>query len=256
MTHCWRDRNDALGSQLPETAIRLSAVMQTLAALLVATPIFGMSLELDPALFEAPTPVPAMSGALFEVAPAAVDPAAMNATRDLIRKRAKLGKVHKWMGIATWSAMTLTVISGYIQYHNQYGFFAGQGSNPCVTGHAIFGQKQCRGTPSLHLALSTLTGALYFTTFGLSFAMPDPLHVSEGKGRFARRLRTHKILRWVHFGGMMTQILLGVVVANSRAFGLDRANDYKTMRALATVHLMTGFVTYGALTWAGALMAF
>jgi hypothetical protein len=38
-------------------------------------------------------------------------------------------------------------------------------------------------------------------------------------------------------------------------FGLDRANDYGTMQALATVHMATGLVTYGTLTWAGARMA-
>jgi hypothetical protein len=65
----------------------------------------------------------------------------------------------------------------------------------------------------------------------------------------------HKLLRWVHFGGMLAQIALGIVIANDIG-GLDRANDYDTLQTLATVHLATGVITYGALTWAGALMTF
>ena len=65
----------------------------------------------------------------------------------------------------------------------------------------------------------------------------------------------HKLLRWVHFGGMVAQILLGMAMSNG-VLGLDRANDYGTLRTLATVHLATGLITYGALTWAGALMTF
>ena len=86
--------------------------------------------------------------------------------------------------------------------------------------------------------------------------MPDPLGVSEGNSDFARKLRTHKILRWVTFAGMLAQIGLGVVIANGDWFGMDRANNYKTLRALATAHLALGTVTWGALTWAGSIMLF
>jgi hypothetical protein len=110
--------------------------------------------------------------------------------------------------------------------------------------------------PTAHATLIALTGASYFTTFGLSFAMPDPLGVSEGDGQFAKRLRTHKVLRWVTFAGMLTQIVLGIASANSEWFGLDRANDYKAVRGLATAHLAVSLVTYGAMTWAGAIMIF
>jgi hypothetical protein len=54
---------------------------------------------------------------------------------------------------------------------------------------------------------------------------------------------------------MVAQILLGIVMAHS-LLGLDRANNYGTMQALATVHMGLGLVTWGALTWAGALMTF
>ena len=74
------------------------------------------------------------------------------------------------------------------------------------------------------------------------------------RSAFARSLRTHKWLRWVHFGGMAVQAVLGVFSANSDLIGLDRANDYTTLQALSTVHLTTGLLTLGALTWAALLM--
>jgi hypothetical protein len=99
-----------------------------------------------------------------------------------------------------------------------------------------------------------ITSALYVTTFGLSVLMPDPDNADEGDSEYAETLSLHKTLRWVHAGGMLVQLLLGIVVANGDAFGLDRANDYGTLQALGTVHLATGLITYGALTWAMSLM--
>jgi cytochrome b561 len=177
-------------------------------------------------------------------------------TAELIKKRNKIKKVHKWFGISTWSLMTLSVVSGFIQFHNQYGWWQSQATNPCVQGSAIFTQDACSGVPIAHATLIAVTSAAYFTTFGLSFAMPDPLGVSEGNSDFARKLRTHKVLRWVTFAGMIAQIGLGIASANSEWFGLDRANDYKALRGLATAHLAVSLFTYGAMTWAGAIMVF
>ncbi len=171
------------------------------------------------------------------------------------RRRNDLVKIHRPLGIATWAAMTATVGLGIIQYYNLYGFGAGQGDNPCVQGNAIFGQSQCSGTPWPHAIAAGLTTGLYAATFTISLMMPDPDDLSSGKGEFASTLRMHKLLRWVHFGGMVAQAVLGIIIANN-VLGLDRANDYGTLQALSTVHLGVGLVTYGALTWAGALMTF
>jgi hypothetical protein len=196
--------------------------MGPLTALLFATPLFGLSLNIDPSVGQPPAVI--------------IDAGAVLAVQV--------------------SMMTVTVAAGFIQFYNKYGWWDSQANNPCVRGDAIFGQGQCSGQPTLHLTLGVLTSALYFTTFGLSFAMPDPLKVSEGNSDFARKLRTHKILRWVTFAGMLAQIGLGVAIANSNAFGLDRANNYKTLRALATTHLALGLVTWGAMTWTGSIMLF
>jgi len=230
--------------------------MGPLTALLLATPVFGFSLSIDSSL-DTPPAVVVDPGVVLQVEVSAeLDQPSEPTTADLVRKRNKLKRIHKGFGIATWSVMTLTVVAGFIQFYNQYGWWYSQGATPCVQGTAVFGQSQCSGTPTLHLTLGVVTAALYFTTFGLSVAMPDPLNVSEGDSEFARKLRTHKALRWVTFAGMLAQIGLGLVIANPEWFGIDRANNYNTLRALATTHLAVGAVTWGALTWQGAIMLF
>jgi hypothetical protein len=149
----------------------------------------------------------------------------------------------------------LAVIAGVIQYRNLYGapFVTDLKDTPCVTGDASINQNQCSGTPWFHAITGFTAGALYFTTLGLAVAMPDPDNASEGNSKYAKTLRTHKLLRWVHLAGMVSQMVLGIVIANPK-LGLDRANDYSTMKALSGVHLVTGLVTLGALSWAGTIM--
>lgn len=231
--------------------------MGSLTALLVATPIFGLSLQLDvnPALDLSVQTLPAIEASV-EVGAGEEHEESGSSYADQMRRRNSLADLHRPFGIATWGAMTVTTVLGVIQYYNLYGFFADQGSNPCVEGSAIFGQGQCSGTPVLHLAAAGVTTGLYATTFTLALMMPDPDNLSEGPGEFASTLRLHKFLRWIHFGGMLAQVVLGVLVANPDLIGLNRANDYGTLQALATVHLASGLISYGALTWAGALMTF
>jgi hypothetical protein len=215
-----------------------------------------MTLHIDASMLEAPAlAVDPRAFFAVDVSTKLEEPKGPS-TADLIRKRNKIKKVHKWFGITSWSLMTLSVASGFVQFYNQYGWWRSQATNPCVQGNAVFTQKACSGVPTAHLVLNTLTSAAYFTTFGLSFAMPDPLKVSEGNSDFARKLRTHKVLRWVTFAGMIAQIGLGIASANSEWFGLDRANDYKALRGIATAHMAVSLVTYGAMTWAGAIMIF
>lgn len=245
--------------------------MIALATLLLATPVFGFSLQaptdgLQPQLVLAAGSTgstrisPMLAAALAaDEATAGSDkapvPDSERIYREETKERNKLAKQHRLLGLSTWGAMTVTVALGAIQYYNLYGFGAGVGSNPCVKGDAIFGQGQCYGTPWPHAIAAGVTTALYTTTFTISLLMPDPDDLANGKGEFADTLRLHKLLRWVHFGGMVAQILLGTVIGTDVA-GLDRANDYGTLQALATVHLAAGLITYGAMTWAGALMTF
>jgi hypothetical protein len=98
------------------------------------------------------------------------------------------------------------------------------------------------------------TSVLYTATFALSLAMPDPNHVSEGRGAFAERVRGHQILRWIHLAGMVIQSVLGLGIANDW-FG-DRANDYEALQGLAAVHQFVGWTTWFTVGLAGAIMLF
>jgi len=244
--------------------------MGPLTALLLATPIFGFALappQLD-GLPQAAMPVAAQVessvnldvqtdgddgvGSATGAAPTAAGPADQAVYVQQLRKRAKLAKIHRTLGIATWAATALATVSGTIQYRNLYGGGKLE-DTPCVQGDATFGQKQCYGSPLVHAIPGFVAGGLYFSTMGLQLAMPDPDHASVGDSKFAKTLRTHKILRWVHLTGMVTQMVLGIVMANPK-IGLDRANDYDTLQTLARVHLASGYMTLGALTWAGTIM--
>jgi hypothetical protein len=233
-----------------------------LAALLFATPIFGLALEppaIDAALITAPIGVYASLDPEIVAQTSAAADAVDEAEEDRryteqVRQRRELGQIHRALGIATWVSMTATVVLGFIQYYNLYGFGAGQDTNPCAAGSAVFGQEQCYGNPWPHRISAITTSALYTATFALSFAMPDPNHASEGNGAFADHLRIHQVLRWVHLAGMLAQVGIGIALA-SGAFG-DRANDYSTLQAVAVVHQVIGWTTWGALTAAGAIMLF
>lgn len=267
--------------------------MSTLAALALATPIFGFALSPpsgDLMLSPPPgsllrVPVFAQVGAadddddggeadaedalpadaepadpeLAEDGPADDEPAAEGPTgSDLasqLRTRQDVAAVHRAFGIATWGAMLVTVALGAIQYYNLYGFGGTLENNPCVNGEAIFGQDQCWGVPWPHRISALTTATLYTATFVMSFLMPDPLDASEGDSEFANNLRIHETLRWVHLGGMLAQMFLGLASANDW-FGTDRANDFEASQALASVHLGIGIATFAVLTAAGAIMIF
>jgi hypothetical protein len=210
-------------------------------------------------------PTPPLTDPVLPAAPVVPRPRAVAArapTVDLaearyehdLRERTSIAKIHRVAGISTWISMGVTLLFGGFQFHNLYGEWADVNHNPCATGRGlIFGADQCYDGPWLHAITEGVTTALYFTTFTLSLLMPDPDHADGGNGAFANNLRWHEALRWVHLGGMIAQIILGLVMANAR---LDRANDYDLLEALATVHMGIGIVTYGALTAAAALMTF
>ena len=253
-------------------------------ALILATPLFGLSLTpptLDGAMLGTPDivvdvaaslPMPGLlqvrdgspddealaaesGGSVPEVqAPSAAAQAEEDArySADVARRR-EVGQVHRALGIATWIAMTANLVVGMFQYNDLYGFGAGQDRNPCASGNGLI-LNECYGDPYAHIISATTTSVLYGATFILSLAMPDPNQASEGNGEFAQRLRIHEVLRWIHSIGMLAQIVIGAMLSNG-VFG-DRANNYGTLEAVAAVHQTIGWVTWGALTGAAAVMLF
>jgi len=256
--------------------------MGTFTALVLATPIFGLSLtppSLPAMLPMSAAPIAAQfesqsdEGDAEEVesedaaekpslkvrddevedAPKAGPVLSKSEYKLQLKKRAKLTLIHRTLGITTWALTGIAVIAGTIQWRNLYR--GSIGSNPCVTGDAWLGQKQCSGQPWFHELTAFAAGAAYFSTLAVAISMPDPDHASKGNSAYAKNLRTHKTLRWVHLSGMIAQIVLGIVIANPRLNGgLDRANDYGTLKALSVVHLGIGYATLGALSWAGTIM--
>lgn len=252
--------------------------MGLLTALALATPIFGFALTPPQQL--APLPQSAIpfaqveaswgmegddegtaaaasteaAGSNSETAPAAAAPSDQADYVQQLRKRAKMAKVHRALGISTWAAMAVAVAAGTVQYRNLYGGGKLE-DTPCTRGDAWPNNSQCHGAPLLHAIPGFVTGGLYFITMGLEMFMPDPDHASQGDSKFAKTLRTHKILRWVHLAGMLAQIGIGIAIANP-GLGLERATDYKTLQALSRAHLGIGYATFAALTWAGAIMLF
>ena len=114
---------------------------------MLATPLFGLSLQVDAAMLEAPA-MAMDPGALFavEVSTELQEPT----TADLVRKRNKIKKVHKWLGITTWALTTLTVASGFVQYLQPVRLVARvRRPTPAFRAMRWPNQGQCSGTPSL-----------------------------------------------------------------------------------------------------------
>ncbi len=247
--------------------------MGTLTALAfsLATPIFGFALSPPSAvaLPQSVAPVAQIEASVSATTKGDSE-ASANAEEDSgpklsqdqyviqLRKRAKIAKIHRTLGIATWAMTGVAVVAGTVQYRNLYGvpLSTKLEDTPCVKGNAWPNQDQCSGTPWFHAITGFSAGGLYFSTLGLAMFMPDPDNASKGNSKFSKTLRMHKLLRWVHLAGMLSQMVVGTIIANPGLSGLDRANDYKTLKALSGFHLGAGYVTLGALSYAGTIMLF
>jgi hypothetical protein len=230
--------------------------MGTLTALLLATPIFGFALTPPSIGAISPSIAPAVQLAVQAEIAETAPPVDQAVYLKQLRKRAKMAKVHRTMGIATWALTGVAVIAGTMQYRNLYGvpFSTALEDTPCVQGNAFPRQEACYGTPWFHAITGFAAGGFYFTTLGLAVFMPDPDDAAKGNSKYAKTLRTHKLLRWVHLAGMLSQMVIGTIITNPGISGLDRANDYDTLKKLAGLHLVTGYITLGALSWAGTIM--
>lgn len=226
--------------------------MPTLAALALATPLFGFSLQAP--VLASPELHPDV---VAQLAPGAPDPAALDddeLARQL-RQRQEIALVHRVFGVATWVSMAATAVLGFIQFGDEYGFHGARSETACAQGTAIL-QEFCEGTPWPHAIAGFTTAALYFTTATLSFLMPDPLDLEHQDSAWAERVRIHEALRWVHLSGVVIQALLGIFIANHDAFGLEADGDFDTLQALSVVHMGVGVVTFGALSAAAAIVTF
>ena len=173
------------------------------------------------------------------------EPVASTGDADLLAQqlqaRQDFAAIHRAFGVATWLSMAVTAVFGWIQFADEYGFHDDQADTACANQTAVF-QDFCTGVPWVHAIAGFTTAALYFTTAGLSLAMPAPLEASED-------VEIHKTLRWFHLATMLATAVFGVVTANVEA-------DFQTRQALSLVHQGLGVTTFGLLTAAAAVGVF
>jgi hypothetical protein len=171
-----------------------------------------------------------------------------------IMQRAYFTPIHKWLGIATWGANTLYLAIDVITYRDRYGGGGSHADTPCLRGDAVFGPRQCFGAPNAQVASSLIKTGLYLSSVVTSFLLPDPVGLDRGRGHRARHLRMHKRLRWVVFGAFLSRFLISVVAIHPGLFGLDRDDDFHTIRAFARTELVLAGIAYGSLTASGAVV--
>ena len=196
----------------------------------------------------APSPEDAAQAAEPDPTPAPRQPNAMAAQ---LAQRAQIRDVHRAFGIATWISLAGTLVLGGIQLHDDYGPFADSAVNtPCTAGGAVFTDYCFDAVPVPHLVSAAVSSALYYTTFTLSFFMPDPLGIADSPGWAGDRLRIHKTLRWLHFAGMVITSIFGAVTANLSPTDAD----FGTRQALAITHFALGTTTFALLSAAAIVI--
>lgn len=216
----------------------------------VTDPTAEAVVETDAAADEAVSPTDESeslepSAVIHQTDPAGEEPAAQAGEADALaaqlRARQDLAAIHRAFGVATWLSMAVTAVFGWIQFADEYGFHDNQADTACANQTAVF-QDFCTGVPWVHAIAGFTTAALYFTTAGISLAMPAPLEASED-------VEIHKTLRWFHLATMLATAVFGVVTAN-----ID--TDFQTRQALSLVHQGLGVTTFGLLTAAAAVVVF
>ncbi|MCZ7679604.1 MAG: hypothetical protein M5U28_12915 [Sandaracinaceae bacterium] len=202
---------------------------------------------------EAPSPEEAAEAAEPDRAPSG--PSNANETAGQLAQRAQIRDIHRAFGIATWISLAGTLVFGGIQLRDEYGPFASApDQTPCFQNDAAFGGTTfCyQDAPVPHLVSALVSSVLYYTTFTLSFFMPDPLGFADSPGWAGERLRIHKILRWLHFGGMVVTSLFGAITAN-----LDPTSvQFAERQALAITHFALGATTFALLSAAAMVILF
>jgi len=127
--------------------------------------------------------------------------------------------LHQWAGFATLATMTATVVVGQLNYADKYG--GGGDTGKYRTAHQV-------------LAYGT-TG--FFAAAGvLALLAPSP---------FEKPLRLdtatlHKVSMIVATGGMVAQVVLGIVTAHSEGS--------LSQRDFALAHQIIGYTTWAATT--------
>lgn len=221
--------------------------MGTLAAIVLATPIWGLALQ--PPTLAAPRILPAQvaqmqsaaeDGSVLvrlddpSVVPAAVTPE-MNWTR--------------YLSLATMAGFATTITLGAIQFADEYGFNARYSQTACANGDAVL--DHCgEGTPWAHLLAGLSTATLGIGTL-IASTQVDYDHAERADGDW----RVYEVTRWIGLVTVGIQALGGFLIANAVRFGwADEQRDFATLQALAGVHMGWGVLTAAVEGFSTALM--
>lgn len=171
--------------------------------------------------------------------------------RYVFRQRGRVLRTHRAFGIAAWSTMLVTEALGTILLINQDTWFS---RGACQSNPNAFGCYQNSLITGMHLGFAFATTTLYTTAGVIAATAPDPEGASEGDDAAPRTLRRHKWLAWVHGAGMVLLPILGIVSTHPQIFGInDEAARADFTRATRSMHMIIGYSTFAALTWAGIL---
>ena len=222
--------------------------MGTLAALALATPIWGFALT--PPTVGAPAIVPEQvaqmrtttdeGNAIVRLAdPRAMPAPAVTPAMDWTR----------YLSLVTMAGFAATLTLGAIQFADEYGFNARYTQTACATGDAVL--DYCgESTPWAHL-----TAALGTATLGIATLFASTQVDYDHAERVDRDWRIYEVTRWIGLVTVGIQAIFGFFVANAVRFGwADEQRDFATLQTLAGVHLGWGVLTAGMEAFSTALL--
>jgi hypothetical protein len=211
--------------------------METLAALALATPIWGFALDVPRA-----APDLALPAAQIEAAVEVQGPAAEAHTLTMMDWT-------RGFTLATMAAFAATAVLGFVQFADEYGFHERYEETACATGQSVMGYCG-EATPWPHLLAAGTTAGLGLTTFVLSTQID--YDVAE---RHDSDWRIYETTRWIGLGMFAAQAALGFLLANAIRFGwADPQGDFETLQALSFAHMGLGVATFGLETFNSILI--
>lgn len=221
--------------------------MHTLAAWMLATPIWGFALQVplaSPSILPEQVAQVRTTEVQLETrpSPSTFDAEAHNRT------------MMDWTRVlngATTVALTVTGVLGFIQFGDEYGFHSDYTNTACANGDAVLGYCG-EETPWAHL-LGAATGAsLLISSFGVSTAVNF-----DRAARVDSDWRIYEVTRWVALGMGVLQGLAGFLIANAVRFDwADQQNDFDVLQGLAIGHMTLGVATLGMNAINSALIIF
>lgn len=207
--------------------------MLPLTALALATPIWGFSLHLNA------TPLPA--AALAPVYATNEDGSVSLA--EWTSAESTNNTLMDWnraLSLATVGAMAVTGVLGFIQFGDEYGFHERRTDTACATGNDVLGGCG-ENVPWAHAALAGTSALLGVTTLIVSTQIDF-----ERAARHDADWRIYETTRWVSFGLLVAQGLLGFFMSNAVRFGwADEDQDFMTLQGFAVGHMILGASALG-----------